>query len=208
MDVGANIGSYTILASGLCRARTLAIEPVAKTADALEANIELNGLGGLVRVARCAVGETSGTVQLSHSLDCMNHVLTEGEQVDAVEVPSFRLDELLDGEQPALLKVDVEGYEYAMLRGAQDTLSHPGLLAVIVELNGSGQRYGHADYEVFELLGEHGFERFTYDPFQRLISGDAARESSTDNTLFVRDAGSVRERLSSAPQVVILGEKL
>ena len=53
VDVGANIGSYTVLASGQCRARTIAIEPVAHAADILWANVELNSLQALVRLERC-----------------------------------------------------------------------------------------------------------------------------------------------------------
>ena len=59
-DVGANVGSYTVLASGVCRARTLAFEPDPEAAAALRRNVEFNGLADLVSVRDFAVGSSEG----------------------------------------------------------------------------------------------------------------------------------------------------
>lgn len=208
VDVGANIGSYTVIASGWCGARTIAIEPVAETADALVANVEFNHLGSQVRLERCVLGESSGTARVSIGLDCVNHVLTNGEAADAVEVPRYPLDKLLVTERPALIKIDVEGYEYPVLRGAEKTLADQSLQAAIVETNGSGRRYGHSDEEVIELLHAQGFEPFQYDAFRRKLVAATQTARSTGNTLFVRDTDFVQDRLRHAARTMILGQNL
>jgi FkbM family methyltransferase len=208
LDVGANIGSYTILASGVSGARTIAIEPVAATADALAANIELNNLQERVRLERCAVGEESGTVRVSNSADCVNHVLSPNEHGEFSEIPQRTLDELLGDEAPILIKMDIEGYEYPALRGAQRVLADASLHAVLVEANGSGRRYGHSDQQVFNLLKEAGFQRATYDPFHRVLQPATEARKGSANALFLRDFEFVRARVLAAERIFILGEEL
>ncbi len=55
-DLGANVGSYTVLAAGVRRARVVAVEPGSAARAALRDNVELNGLGDLVRVEGVALG--------------------------------------------------------------------------------------------------------------------------------------------------------
>ncbi len=55
-------------------------------------------------------------------------------------VPVRSLGAVLDGRSPALIKMDVEGFESTVLAGAERALADPALLAVNMELNGSGVR--------------------------------------------------------------------
>lgn len=208
LDVGANIGSYTILASGVCRARTIAIEPVAATAAALAANIGLNNAQDRVRLERCAVGEESGTVTVSDNADCVNHVLSPSEVGEFPEMPLCTLDDLLGDEAPILIKMDIEGYEYPALRGAKRVLANSSLQAVLVEANGSGRRYGHTDQQIFTLLNEAGFQRATYDPFHRLLQPATEARKGSANALFLRDFEFARTRVLAADRFFVLGEEL
>jgi hypothetical protein len=94
------------------------------------------------------------------------------------------------------------------LRGASNTLRNPELKALVVEVNGSGKRYGFGNQEIFDCLDSHGFERCTYDPFSRNLSSKFESENDSRNALFVRDIDWVQERVLRAPQRVILGEKI
>src|SRR5262249_20828180 len=64
-DVGANVGSYTILASGVVGCRTVAFEPDPVTAAVLERNIALNQIAEQVETRIAAVGERNGVVRFS-----------------------------------------------------------------------------------------------------------------------------------------------
>lgn len=196
VDIGANIGSYTVLAGGGIGAVVTAIEPIPATFRHLAANVALNGLGERVHCHNLGLSSAQGTLRFSAGLDTMNHVLAEHEALPAIEVPVMRLDDLLaDAVTPVLIKLDVEGHELAVLQGAAQVLDAAGLWAVIMETNGSGTRYGVADEQLFALMAGHGFEPFGYDPFTRrlLPTGQGA-----GNTVFIRNRAAVEERLQTA----------
>src|SRR5207244_1161396 len=62
IDVGANVGSYTVLASAVVGAKTIAFEPMESEYKGLMANIELNGIAHLVDARNIAVGARQGSV--------------------------------------------------------------------------------------------------------------------------------------------------
>lgn len=205
VDVGANVGSYTVLAGGAAGARVTAVEPVPATYGQLQRNVALNGLGERTRCCRLGLSENVGTLRFSRDLDTVNHVLAEGEDLPAVEVPVTRLDDLVGQDVPLLIKMDVEGHERAVLRGGQATLADRRLLAVIMETNGSGSRYGVSDQELIDLMQGSGFAPFDYDPFKRRLL-DGPGESG--NTVFVRDKAAVEARVSSAPVFTLINGEI
>ena len=60
MDIGANVGTYTVLAAGHCGARAVAVEPLPATFARLCRNVRRNDIGHLVRAHNCGVGEAAG----------------------------------------------------------------------------------------------------------------------------------------------------
>lgn len=159
LDVGANIGSYTILASNVCGARTIAFEPDPHTCEILERNIAANGVGALVSVQRAAVGAGEGEIQFTAGLDTVNRVATEGDMhVQAVKL--MRLDSAPGAERAAMAKLDVEGFESEALRGAPGLLASKSLIAIETESR---------DAEVMRILSNAGFERVVYEPFSRAL---------------------------------------
>jgi len=118
VDVGANVGSYTLLAAGACRASVLAMEPSPSTFSRLEDNIRLNGLQTLVDARNVGVGSRPGTAAFSQGADAMNHVLSpeEAERTPAVAVSIDTLDRLLGERAATVVKIDVEGYETEVIR--------------------------------------------------------------------------------------------
>ena len=96
---------------------------------------------------------------------------------------------------PIMIKVDVEGYEADVFRGARAVLNSPLLKAVITE----GQRTA----DIAPLLSA-GFAQYEYDPFQRMLSR-AARHSSGNNALFLRDSSFAAARLTASPSFQVLG---
>jgi hypothetical protein len=94
-----------------------------------------------------------------------------------------RLDDLLRGCAPTLIKMDVEDFETRALRGAEGTLNSPSLFAVMLEPVEDG---AHAQ------LMRHGFERFSYEPeLRRLVNHELAT-----GTNFIRQ-GSCESRGAS-----------
>ena len=119
LDVGANVGSYTVLAAGGVGARTTAVEPIPSTFGHLRRNVLLNGLSDRVRCWQGGLSDEDTILRFSSDLDTVNHVLTEHESMPAVEVPVTRLDDLVGDDVPTVIKIDVEGHERAVLLGAK-----------------------------------------------------------------------------------------
>ena len=200
VDIGANVGSYALL-GGAAGARVLAIEPIPTTFAWLTRNIAVNGLGERVRALNLGLGRGEGRLRFTVGLDTVNHVLAAGEAADgAVEVPVHPLDAVLAGQSPTLIKIDVEGFETEVLAGAERALADPGLLAVIMELNGSGGRYGFDEDALHRNLLGRGFATYRYRPFERNLEPLHGARSGGGNTLYVRDAARLAERVRTAPR--------
>jgi FkbM family methyltransferase len=143
LDAGANVGMYSIWVSSITGARCAAFEPVPETFANLEKNIRLNNLDG-VQAYRMALGDAAGEVVMTSNQGGLDHVATDG--ATGVLVPVQRLDDVpLDG-VPYAMKMDVEGFEMRALGGAAELLSHPGLKAILIELQDwTLQRFGTSE---------------------------------------------------------------
>jgi FkbM family methyltransferase len=209
IDVGANVGTYTLLASGVRRAQSVAIEPLPDTFERLRANLRMNDLDQRVRALCTGVGRRPGKLRFTRSLDTMNHVslhsLEGGEET--IEVPVATLDDLASDGAPLLVKVDVEGFETEVFAGACGILANPELRALIVELNGSGARYGFDEAALRQRIESHGFQQYTYEPFERFLERSQAA-GGAGNALYLRDVPFVERRVREAPRVRVLGVDL
>lgn len=195
-DIGANVGSYTILASAIAKAETIAFEPVQETVQRLSRNIRANRIDALVTVQAVVLGPQDGSVEFTVGHDTMNHVATAQDQLTR-SLPMRRLDSVLDGRCPIFLKIDVEGFEEEVFSGAQMTLSNPRLVAISTEL---------FTPKLCQMMETKGFRHFYYDPYTRsLTSGENGLKHS--NTLLVRDFDEVQRRLQTAHPFEVFGTK-
>lgn len=206
-DVGANVGAYTLLAAGVCKSRSIAFEPSAATFGILQNNIALNNLRKRVRVVNAAVGATDGQVVFADNEDTTNHILAADEKSHhQVTVKQVKLDDYLGDDTPALIKIDVEGFETEVINGMTEMLKTPALKAIIIELNGSSSRYGYNDDDIRRIFTDHGFLPFHYDPFSRQLT--AKKENDWLNTIFCRDLPFINERLQNAAKIRLMGEDI
>lgn len=194
VDVGANIGSYTLLA-GAAGAEIIAFEPGERFAD-LTRNVSLNGLNALC--LEQAVGADSGRLRFTVGRDATNRIAVDTEAYREVAV--VRLDDVIP-RAPALIKVDVEGFEGAVLQGGERTFAQAD--ALIIELCGQGAQFGFDEDDIRRRLADMGFRPVTYDPAKRSL-GEGPQQGG--NSLFVR--ADVAERLRSAPRHKIQGRWL
>jgi FkbM family methyltransferase len=204
-DIGANVGSYTVLASGHCKAKTIAVEPVPSTFNLLLDNIYINRMADRVTALNTALGSSDGTLHFTSSYDTINHVATANDK-NTIQVPVSRLDVIAGNRSPALMKIDVEGYETEVIAGAGQLLHNPALKAIIIELNGSGTHFGYDERKIHETLIGAGFAPSQYEPSERkLIPLDTF---GSTNTIYVRDSEYVQNRLLNAENVSINGKAI
>ena len=139
-DVGANIGVYTGWAARTVgpTGRVYAFEPVPSTRQHLREFLHRNHLKN-VSVIPSAVGRETGSLHLychPGASGLASAVKTRSPGVHRIEVRTTSLDEYAGATKsrlPQLLKIDVEGYELEVLRGARRILSSPNPPVVIFE---------------------------------------------------------------------------
>jgi FkbM family methyltransferase len=207
-DIGANIGSYTILASGFCGASTVSIEPIKATFKSLQKNILLNKIETIVAAKNIGLGKEDGKLVFTNTMDTINHVVDEHENIpekDKIVVDVLCGDKLVDDfGSPLLIKIDVEGFESPVLDGMSLILANSNLKAIIIELNGSGNRYGFNDNDIHLKLLSHNFTAYQYNPFTRLL--DMIDWPNQFNTIYVRDIEFVKERIRLAEKISIFSD--
>lgn len=144
VDVGANIGYYTLIASRLVgpQGRVHSIEPVPSTAAILETNVRLNSRPN-VSVHKVAAWSSRGALILRIPGSWYG-LASASRNGRGVPVDSITLDELLESEDSIdCMKIDVEGAELEVLRGARDVLKRTKCL--VIEIS-------HSASEVLKIL--------------------------------------------------------
>jgi FkbM family methyltransferase len=211
VDVGANIGAYVVLGGGVVGARCIACEPVPAAFAALTENIKLNGIMDRVEAHSIGVGREAGVLTFSTDEDSVNHVIGRWDTdplTGRVDVPVKSLDDILVGLDPALIKVDVEGFEKEVVAGASEVLSRPSLLALLIELNGSGYRYDVDEDEIHEAILRYGFRAYKYEPFTRSLTDLGELRAKTATTIYLRDIANVQKRIETAPRYLVNGRAI
>ncbi len=205
IDVGSNSGSYSILAGSVIGARVLALEPIPSTYIRLVANFNLNCIESPSETMNLALGSLPGSVYMTSSLDTTNQIVFDQDSVQSIKVDIKTLDLVASDFVPTLIKIDVEGWEAEVIRGGFETLQTPSLVALILELNESGERYGYFDSDILEVLSDFGFRPYSYDPFRRTLQELPGKNPGGGNTIFIKNKGEVIRKIKTAPKREILG---
>ncbi len=170
VDVGSNIGTHALAAAHWVGegGTVVAIEPHPRIFSYLQANVRRNARHNITAL-NLAIGDTDGEVAFSDRWEDDENAVVEGSP-GALRVPVRRLDALdLAGQRSiALLKIDVEGYELAVLTGARATLHR--VTAVLYEAcEQHCARFGYTLADLCSLLHGCGFESFSFCTRQRLL---------------------------------------
>ncbi len=174
LDVGANVGVYSILARAVTDREVIAFEPTPLLAEVARQTGERNGLAHEVQVVALGAEEGSATLFLSAQTDSSNS-LAEGfrNAKGTLEVPVRTIDTLCDEGMtvPAVIKIDTETTEPAVLKGARRTLEmhRPWLLVEIL-----AGRTEAALTEVIEPFGYFWYRIESKTPYTRreVLEGD------------------------------------
>lgn len=182
-DVGANIGYYSLYAAALRPgSRVIAFEPAPLNVSRLNHNIHLNHQGGAIMAFPIALSDQTGVVRFGNSYlvsGGWSHRGIDDRKASSEDTfytgcIAYTLDEFLQSTPflpfPTHLKIDVDGPELKVLRGALKTLSDRRLRHLLIEMR--------EDPEVIEAEN-----RLTELGFQRI----GPRFSGLGNRLFVRE---------------------
>lgn len=194
VDVGANIGIYTLDFRERSNAPIFAFEPDPGTFRLLQETLDCNTMSG-VSAFNLACGDRNGELNFREGIN--GSVAPVDRAAETMPVPVVRLDEQLKHVRPiSLIKIDCEGYEWNVLNGCQAIILtqrpllfielHPGLIGA----------YGHSLGEVCDLLRENYDLKFwDIRPLQRSRSGVLR---------FLSRYGAGLERLSGEAEMLAL----
>jgi FkbM family methyltransferase len=157
IDVGANVGTYTIWAAEL-GAEVIALEPAEDTFALLEENVALNNYP--INTIRAAAGANCGTARFTSGRDSVNHLDPQG----SVEITTVTIDSISPDRTVAGMKIDVEGFEIEVLRGSEKALSEHRIRLIQLEWNSTSMQAVAADRRpVADLLEKHGYSLYRPD---------------------------------------------
>lgn len=144
LDVGSFLGIYAILLARWAgpAGRVLAFEPTPSTVPTLRRHIAINGVVDRVKVMPVALGDTEGQVELHEHSDPYRNAIgvsdPAGRTTGAKRVELTTVDAVCDREGfvPTLLRMDVQGFERAVLMGARKTIAAGrGRLRMVLEVH-------------------------------------------------------------------------
>ena len=163
IDAGANVGAYSVLFAQWTgqNGHVFAFEPVSAVARLLRRQLRLNGVEDRVSVVESAVGAGPGRVVLTApGLVGINRAAAPGEAADdLVDVPAISIDAFCAARRvrPSVIKIDVEGAELEVLRGARETIAGSAALELFVEMHPSlWPRYGICRADLARELAAQG----------------------------------------------------
>lgn len=157
LDVGANTGLHTLLASTVTH-RLTCVEPEPRNVERLRQTLALNGLDSAV-VLNVAADEHEGRVALEG-----DDVFTRLRDDAAVTVPAVRLDRALGPQARVdLAKIDVEGAEGRVLRGLTGLMERGALPLIAFECFGHLSAFGEEPAGLLEWLRARGYTVAVYD---------------------------------------------
>lgn len=193
IDVGANVGLYTLLALSVVGDNGFvhAFEPNPSVAAMLRESLALNAADnvvvheiGLSNVEESAALSTDGN-------DCISHIVTSLSGTET-QIPIGRLDQLLVDTPFAMMKLDIEGYEPFAIRGASLWTKNCNPPVMLIEMAGYSNQYGINTSDFIDELDRMGYFTAVYDPERReILKTIKPWEVPTDNVLAI-----AKERLA------------
>jgi FkbM family methyltransferase len=195
VDVGANFGYFTLLGAKKLANRpgtsVIAIEPNPKLLKLLRRNAEINWSLAPIRIVDAAAGEKKGQVTLfvpqEHGA---NGGLTSHAKADKHKVAMVRVDDIVPLDQPVdVMKIDVEGHEFGVLKGAVQVIKRSPGIKIILEWSPSQMSEAGIDpRDISEFMQE-----MKLSPYQargtigERISWEDLVDFGYDNILFQAD---------------------
>lgn len=160
-DIGALYGIFSLAFLAINKdGRAISFDPSAYCKEMMERNKSVNEFSNW-DIEEVALGDKQGTIKTTYDWHHLN-INQEG----TVEVQEDSIDNYVNRSShvPDIMKIDVEGYEYQVIKGGFNTLqTHKPL--ILLELHGDDWlgRYGHSIEELQGLIKEIGYTIYDYD---------------------------------------------
>lgn len=192
IDVGANIGVYTLLAAAkIKKGKIYSFEPVPKALDTLYQNIQINSLQDKVTVVEKVASDKTGEERFKNfDISEYSHI-SSNQASDTIKIPAVKLDDFCKTkkiDRVDLIKIDVEGAEMKVLRGLEKYLVSGKVKHLIVELNERNRFFGESSNQIIEYLRNLNFRVYRLDKENNLEELKQVDETKTLNVIAILDS--------------------
>jgi FkbM family methyltransferase len=187
IDIGANLGSYTVLSSKVIGSKTICFEPVLSSYERLKDKIIINEISDLVVLQNKGVGNKNEYLNFTNNHDTMNKVDLSGANDFTTKVEVINIDSIVEKNKEYFIKIDVEGFEFNVLKGAFNTLKLEEISAIIIEINGSSNLYGSSNELIHNFLLTLNFFPVSYNPFKKKLKKLNSYSKNTGNTIYIKN---------------------
>lgn len=211
IDIGSNIGLYALYAAKLIgrNGKVIAFEPTPETYKRLQENIQLNDFEKIIVPQNIGLSDKEGTMKLNsfaNGYDAWNTFATPSERFNGeqIDVSVDTLDNSLEKTKLpiggiALIKIDVEGWETYVLKGAKKLLSTEDSPVLLVEFT---EEYAFAAgsncYELYDLIRSFGYKWYTYNKETNELYPEPKRiHYPYNNLIAIKDINKAIARISS-----------
>lgn len=193
IDVGANIGAISILsATSGNKTKVYAFEPTVDLFPYIEENINVNKFQSRIFVVQKAVADKNGTLNfVIESSSEINHIATKGSSAHTTQkVACITLDTFVKQKNIShinFLKVDVEGAELFVFKGAKKLLQKNNIDIILFELNKNIELFGYAPKDMLKFLKNNNYFVFKFTENNKLtLVKDLGKVYKTTNLIAVK----------------------
>lgn len=191
IDIGANIGVYTLLAASKIRSGSIySFEALPKNYQRLQENLKLNQFNQ-VKTYELAISDYQGTVALNLAEGDSMPFISQTATKNTITVPTNTLDNLLQNQSFAnltLAKMDIDGAEILAFKGAISLLKQQRPYVWILEINDAVNNFGHQKQDIVELLSSYGYSLYSYNADTNQLQPITLEQQQGNNVLAIANS--------------------
>jgi len=211
-DLGSNIGLFSLHAAQVVgnKGKIYAFEPTPATYSRLLINVHLNNFDKIITCSNIGLSDKKGLLKMnisSNGSDAWNTFAPSDKSIfdGQIDVPvetldNYLFDNHLSTDSISLIKVDVEGWEVFVFKGAANSLKNkdaPVLLVEFTEENAFAA--GTSCYELYDLIKSYGYDWYTYEGSKNQLIPEPKRlHYPYNNLIAIKDIKKAHLRLSEA----------
>lgn len=166
VDVGANVGLMTLLAAHIVgpQGKVDAFEPLPEIRELLSASLRINAIQN-TRIHSCALGSESSINTIYRHPEVNRggaSIAWAGAMSQKEEIAIEPLDGIVskNTQAPAMIKIDVEGWEFEVLKGGLNTLRAQPQPVVCIEFSRTHPLHGGTHEEMYQLMKSLGYSGY------------------------------------------------
>lgn len=196
-DIGANMGFYTVwMSKFIFTGKIHSFEPALATYNRLIKNISVNNIQHIVDANLLGISNRDGKAYFTRGLDGENHII-KNENKHSELINTQKLDTYAYNKNIPLLryvKIDVEGFEYNVLKGADSLLRNKIIHFIQLEINITIRNSGADIEDLLDLLEQYDYALCKYDiGLNRLVPIEYSKER--ENYFAVYDIKEANKQL-------------